>query len=141
LFRTIEAMKTKNIFLTVLFLSIISIVAQAQTVIEMADPADVNLVLLEVDSPEKADIIVYKTEDKNEYQEWNLKWKFKSWGFSNFAIYLTKDEKDPMLVDEETGQEKLFNAKIYFTDSPEKAKYNDPNFRLEGVFRKVASNE
>ena len=116
--------------------------SKAQTVIEMGHPADANLVLLEVDSPDKADIIVYKTDDKKEYQEWQLKWKFKSWGFSNFSIYLTKDKNDPLLIDEETGRKKLFNAKVYFTDSPEKARYVDPNFRLEGVFRKVvAKNE
>ena len=112
----------------------------AQTVIEMSYPEDANLVLLEVDSPDKADIIVYKTQIKEEYQEWSLKWKFKSWGFSNFSVYITKDENDPKLVDEETGRKKLFSGKIYFTNSPDSAKYVDPNFRLEGVFRKVAKN-
>jgi len=131
-----------NIKLLLTLLLVVSLAfLKAQTVIEMGHPADANLVLLEVDSPDKADIIVYKTNDKKEYQEWQLKWKFKSWGFSNFSIYLTKDANDPLLVDEETGRKKLFNAKVYFTDSPEKARYVDPDFRLEGVFRKVAKNE
>jgi hypothetical protein len=114
---------------------------KAQTVIEMAYPQDANLVLLEVDSPDKADIIVYKTDDKKLAQEWDLKWKFKKWGFSNFSVYITKDVNDSLLVDEETGRKLLFNAKVYFTDNPEDARYTDPNFRLEGVFRKVAKNE
>ncbi len=113
----------------------------SQTVIEMAYPQDANLVLLEVDSPKKADIIVYKTNDKKEAQEWNLKWKFKKWGFSNFSVYITKDPNDSLLVDEETGRKSIFNAKVYFTSSPDSARYTDPDFRLEGVFRKVASNE
>jgi len=132
-------MKTK-FFLTSLLIIFFSF-SKAQTVIEMGHPSDANLVLLEVDSPDKADIIVYKTDSKKEYQEWQLKWKFKSWGFSNFSVYLTKDENDPLLIDEETGRKKLFNAKVYFTDSADKAKYRDPDFRLEGVFRKVANNE
>lgn len=132
-------MKTK-IFLISIFILIANL-TKGQTVIEMGHPADANLVLLEVDSPAKADIIVYKTEDKKEYQEWQLKWKFKTWGFSNFSVYITKDENDPLLTDEETGRKKLFNAKVYFTDSPEKAKYKNPDFRLEGVFRKVANND
>jgi len=132
-------MKFKILF--ILFLVVSFTFLKAQTVIEMGHPSDANLVLLEVDSPDKADIIVYKTEDKKESQEWQLKWKFKSWGFSNFSVYLTKDANDPLLVDEETGRKKLFNAKVYFTDSVDKAKYVDPDFRLEGVFRKVANNE
>ena len=132
-------MKTKFI-LTSLLVLVFSII-NAQTVIEMGHPSDANLVLLEVDSPDKADIIVYKTNSKKEYQEWSLKWKFKTWGFSNFSIYLTKDASDPLLTDEETGRKKLVSAKVYFTENPEEAKYVDPDFRLEGVFRKVASND
>jgi len=124
-----------------LFVLIVSQFVNAQTVIEMAYPQDANLVLLEVDSPDKADIIVYKTDDKKLAQEWDLKWKFKKWGFSNFSVYITKDANDSLLVDEETGRKLLFNAKVYFTDKPEEARYTDPNFRLEGVFRKVAKNE
>jgi len=132
-------MKTKLLLTLLLGMSFHFL--NAQTVIEMGHPSDANLILLEVDSPDKADIVVYKTDKKKEYQEWQLKWKFKSWGFSNFSVYLTKDKNDPLLIDEETGRKKLFNAKVYFTDSPDKAKYRDPDFRLEGVFRKVANNE
>ena len=126
------------IFLITIFISLNSF---SQTVIEMMHPLDANLVLLEVDSPDKADIVVYKTDDKKLYQQYDCKWKFKSWGFSNFSIYITKDENDPLLTDEETGRKRPINAKVYFTDDVNQAGYRNPNFRLEGVFRKVAKNE
>lgn len=128
--------KLLTILLGVLFLS-----TQSQTVIEMAHPGDANLILLEVDSKDKADIVVYKTELKEEVQEWDCKWKFKEWGFSNFSIYIAKDSNDPLLTDEETGRKFIFHAKVYFTESIAEAGYQDPNFRLEGVFRKVAKND
>ena len=112
----------------------------SQTVIEMASPLDANIVLLEVDSPDKADLVVYKTSDKDLIQEYNCKWKFKAWGFSNFSIYITKDENDEMLMDEETGRKKEINGKVYFTNDVAQAGYKNPDFRLEGVFRKVANN-
>jgi len=114
---------------------------KSQTVIEMAYPADANLVLLEVDNEKDADIAVYKTNDKELYQQWSLKWKFKKWGFSNFSVFITKNPNDTLLYDPDTKREIPFNGKIYFTDDPAKARYITPGFRLEGVFRKTASNE
>jgi len=128
----------RAILILVLFLSINT--TFSQTVIEMASPLDANIILLEVDSPDKADLIVYKTTDKKLVQEYNCKWKFKSWGFSNFSVYLTKDENDELLMDEETGRKQPINGKIYFTDDISKAGYKNPDFRLEGVFRKIANN-
>ena len=61
-------MKTNLLF--TLLLGVFFNFLSAQTVIEMGHPSDANLVLLEVDSPDKADIIVYKTDKKKEYQEW-----------------------------------------------------------------------
>lgn len=112
-----------------------------QTVIEMANPNDANLVLLQVDNIKDADFAVYKTDDKTLSEEWDLKWKFKKWGFSNFSVYITKDANDTLLKDEDTERKILFNGKVFFTDDPVKAKYITPGFRLEGVFRKTASNE
>jgi hypothetical protein len=113
----------------------------SQTVIEMGHPLDANVVLLEVDSPEKADLVVYKSNDKSEIEEYDCKWKFKAWGFSNFSVYITKDENDELLMDEETGRKREINGKVYFTEDLAQAGYKKPNFRLEGVFRKVASND
>jgi len=125
------------LILVVLFSSIKGF---SQTVIEMSHPMDANIVLLEVDSPSNADIVVYKTNNKSEINEYNCKWKFKAWGFSNFSVYLTKDQNDPLLTNEETGRTKPINGKIYFTEDIAEAGYKNPDFRLEGVFRKVADN-
>jgi hypothetical protein len=128
-------------FLIIVFTLLFISKNQAQTVIEMMHPLDANLVLLEVDSPDKADIVVYKTNDKKLYQQYDCKWKFKSWGFSNFSVYITKDENDSLLLDEETGRKRPINGKVYFTNDISQAGYKNPDFRLEGVFRKIAKTE
>lgn len=120
-----------------IFSLIISFNSFSQTVIEMTHPADAGLVLLLVDKPEDADIVVYKTNDKDEANEWDCKWKFKSWGFSNVSVYLTKNPYDSLLVDQETGMTIQFDGKIFFTEDISKRGYRDRDFRLEGVFRKL----
>ena len=70
-----------------------------------------------------------------------LKGRFKAWGFSNFSVYITKDQNDPLLTNEETGRKKTINGKVFFTDDVAQAGYINPEFRLEGVFRKIANNE
>lgn len=107
----------------------------------MLHPGDANVVLLEVDKKEDADIVIYKTEDKAEAQEWNCKWKFKAWGFSNFSVYISKTETDSLLYDTETGNKLLVHGKVYFTDNSSECGYMDPNFRLEGVFRKLTKSD
>ena len=126
--------------LLVLLVLFITLNGFSQTVIEMSHPMDANIILLEVDSPDKADLVVYKTNDKKEINEYNCKWKFKAWGFSNFSVYITKDKNDQSLTDEETGRTKPINGKVYFTKDVAEAGYKNPDFRLEGVFRKVADN-
>ena len=126
--------------LLVLLVLFITLNGFSQTVIEMSHPMDANIILLEVDSPDKADLVVYKTNDKKEINEYNCKWKFKAWGFSNFSVYITKDQNDQSLTDEETGRTKPINGKVYFTKDVAEAGYKNPDFRLEGVFRKVADN-
>ncbi len=116
----------------------------AQTVIEMTHPGDANLVLLVVDKPEDADLVVYKTNIKEEYQEWNCKWKFKKWGFSNFSVYITNNVNDSLLFDEDMGIQYSIQGRIYFTNNKEEAGYKTPGFQLEGVLRKTSvdnSNE
>ncbi len=106
----------------------------------MTHPGDANLVLLVVDKPEDADIVVYKTDKKEEYEEWNCKWKFKKWGFSNFSVYLTKNPQDSLLNDEEMGIQYSIQGRIFFTDKKEEAGYKTPGFQLEGVLRKTSTN-
>jgi hypothetical protein len=110
----------------------------AQTVIEMTHPGDANLVLLIVDDISKADLVIYKTEDKVEAEEWDCMWKVKKWGFSNFSLYLTNNPNDSLLVDEDMGVTYNFQGKVFFTDKKDERGYKTPGFQLEGVFRKTA---
>jgi hypothetical protein len=130
----------KVIFILIMSFLIVSNV-KSQTVIEMTHPGDANLVLLVVDKPEDADIVVYKTDKKEEYEEWNCKWKFKKWGFSNFSVYLTKNPNDSLLYDEEMGIQYSIQGRIYFTNNKEEAGYKTPGFQLEGVLRKTSTNK
>ena len=102
----------------------------------MMYPGDANLILLQVDNPDSADVVVYKTEDKKEAQEWDFKWKFKKWGFSNFSVYITRDPNDSLLYDEETGIKYAIQGKIYFTDNPDEVGIKNENFHMEGVLIK-----
>ena len=124
-------------YLLIIVLSINVYLSKGQTVIEMMYPGDANLVLLQVQDEKDADIVVYKTEDKNEAESWDLQWKFRKWGFSNFSIYLAQSADDTLLVDKEEGITYPLQGKIYFTSNPDERGYNNPNFHLEGVFRKV----
>ena len=130
----------KVIFILIMSFLVVSNV-KGQTVIEMTHPGDANLVLLVVDKPEDADIVVYKTDKKEEYEEWNCKWKFKKWGFSNFSVYLTKNPNDSLLYDEEMGIQYSIQGRIYFTNNKEEAGYKTPGFQLEGMLRKTSTNK
>ena len=90
--------KLKNILFIILFISIYN-TALSQTVIALAFPSDATAVLQVVNSKDSADIIVYKTESKDEANEWDCKWKFKKWGFANISIYLTESINDTLLYD------------------------------------------
>ena len=118
-------------------IGIVSITSKSQTVIEMLNPSDANTILLVVDDINEADLVVYKTEDQKEADQWDCQWRFKQWGFSNLSVYLAKTENDSLLIDEDEGDKIKINGKIFFTDDPSKRGYKDPNFRIQGVFRKV----
>lgn len=126
------------LFIVIAALSVLQL--NSQTVIEMTHPGDANLILLEVPSIDQADFVVYRTEDKNEYTEWDLMWRFKKWGFSNFSVYLSKNPQDTLLNDVDMGVQYAFHGKIYFTSNKDERGYKNPNFRLEGVFRKTNSD-
>ncbi len=124
-------------YLLIIVLSFSIYFSDGQTVIEMMYPGDANLVLLQVQDEKDADIVVYKTEDKNAAESWDLQWKFRKWGFANFSIYLAQSPDDTLLVDKEDGITYPLQGKIYFTNNPDERGYKNPNFHLEGVFRKV----
>jgi hypothetical protein len=127
-------------FLLLIFLGT-SFWVSSQTVIEMMYPGDANLVLLEVENPDSADIVVYRTNDKKQAVQWDLMWKFKKWGFCNFSVYITKDPDDSLLIDEETGIRYPIQGRIYFTNNPEERGYKTPGFHLEGIFKKVKTRK
>lgn len=106
-----------------------------QTVIEMTYPTDADLVLVKVDNKKDADIIVFKTTSKEEARQWDCMWMFKEWGFSDLSIFIMNDISDTILYIEDDYAYKVA-GKIYFTDKKEERGYNDPYFRLEGIFRK-----
>ncbi|MBI4649184.1 MAG: hypothetical protein HY738_21970 [Bacteroidia bacterium] len=116
---------------------IIFIHLHAQTVIEMMHPEDANLTLLVVDDTSKADIVVYRTIDKKEYQAWDCMWRFKKGGFANFTVYLTKNEDDSLLYDNDENIKRIIHGKVYFTNDINARGYRNKDFRLEGVLRKV----
>lgn len=133
-------MKSTFLVLSIILFQVFICSVSAQTVIEMSHPGDANLVLLEVDDIKKADFVIYRTNDKNEYEEWDCMWKFRKWGFSNFSVYLTKNPEDTLLVDNEMGVNYHFQGKVYFTSNKDERGYKTPGFQLEGVFRKTSVN-
>ncbi len=124
-----------KIFICLFFSLCLALYAKSQTVIEMTHPGDANLVLLQVNKPEDADIVVFKTDVKEEYESWDCKWKFKKWGFSNFSIYLAKSMDDSLLDDDEMGIKYSIQGRIYFTNNKEEAGYKTPGFQLEGIMK------
>jgi len=133
-------MRINFLFIMMFAFSINPNILKAQTVIEMMNPGDANQVLLEVNDISKADVVVYKTEDKTEVEEWDYMWKFKKWGFSNFSVYITKDSSDTLLFDAEMGITYQLQGKIYFTNNKEERGIKTPGFHLEGVLQKANVN-
>lgn len=124
----------KKILLTLLGI-LITLTMFGQTVIEMANPGDAEIILLEVEDSIKADIIIYKTTSSDEAAEWDCMWKFKKWGFSNFGVYITKDENDTLLYDSDMEITHVFNAKVYFTEDKNCRGYRQGRTGIDGVMR------
>lgn len=126
--------------LIILFL-LLSTINYGQTFIEMISPEDANVILLEVKDSSKADIIIYITSEKEEANGWDCKWKFNSWGFSNFSIFIAKDSTQLNLDTNQTFHPEAYtikhNGTVYFTKNPEDARYRNSSFRLMGVMRRI----
>ncbi len=120
----------------ILFFS--SVMAMGQTVIPMSNPEDASLVLLEVKNPDDADIVVYKTKDRKECWEWDLKWKFRQWGFCNFTVFITSDTTELYTLKYDgSDDEKIYipyTGKVYFTDDKRYVEYKK-SFTLPGVMK------
>ena len=106
----------------------------SQTMIEMADPNDVDMIFLQVKDTADADVIIYCATEKEEWESWDCMWKIKTWGFSNFSFYLAQDEYDSLLYNDE-GQKLLINGKIYFTHNKELRGYRTNTAYIDGIMR------
>lgn len=113
---------------------LISSVVLGQTMIEMADPNDADMVFIQVRDTADADVIIYCTEEELEFETWDCMWKIKSWGFSNFSFYLAQDENDSLLYNDE-GQKLLINGKIMFTKDKEIRGYKNDKAYLNGIMK------
>jgi len=122
----------------ILLLLLFSLVGKSQTFIEMISPQDADIILFEVDKKEKADIVIFSTNNTRLAKQWDCHWKFKKWGFSNFSIYIAKDSLE--LYVKNDNDSVVFippTGKIYFTSNPKDRGYIDPDFRLPNLMRKL----
>jgi len=122
----------KNTILLILL--ILSTLSYSQTMIEMSNPNDADMIFIQVEDTSTADVIIYCTEEKIEYESWDCMWKIKTWGFSNFSIYLTTSENDTLLYNDK-GQKLLINGKIYFTHDKTERGYRTEHAYIDGVMK------
>ena len=124
--------------LTLLLILLINLYynGMAQSVIEVIDPAEADIILLQVDKKEDADIVVYKTKKSSESKQWDCMWMFKKWGFSDLSIFIYTDVKDTSkFVDEDLKYK--FSGRVYYTQNKDERGYKDPDFQIEGLIRKA----
>lgn len=131
-----DSNKMKWFIIILMFLCLNS---QGQTVIPMLSPEDASVVLLEVKNKEEADIVVYKTKFLSEAGEWDLKWKFRQWGFCNFSVFIAKDTTELYTTrfDADNDEEQIYVpycGKVYFTENKQETEYNK-SFSLPGVMK------
>jgi len=122
----------------VVILLFLCLSSNGQTVIQMLSPEDASIVLLEVKDKKDADIVVYKTRLRSEFTQWDLKWKFRQWGFCNFTAFIAKDTTElyTLRLDAD-GDEQIYvpySGKVYFTDKKEETEYKR-DFSLPGVMK------
>ncbi len=129
--------------MTILFLFLFNC-CFSQTMIEMTSPEDANLILIETKDSANADVYIYKTTKKSESKEWDCMWKFKKFGFSNFDIFITTNEKELYVSDEQSllGEEKYYIAqgKVYFVKNKKYRGYKK-GFALEGMMKVTTSKK
>jgi hypothetical protein len=75
----------------------LSILSYSQTMIEMSNPNDADIILLQVKDTADADVIIYCAESRTEWESWDCMWKVRVGGFSNFSFYLAQSESDTLL--------------------------------------------
>jgi hypothetical protein len=125
----------KRALILYLFAIIISFNCVGQSVIELIDPFDADVILLSVNNKEEADIIVYKTKKQSECRQWDCMWLFKQWGFSNLSLFIYTDINDTTKYADGDSKYKI-NGKVYFTQNIEERGYTNPNTIIEGLIKK-----
>lgn len=106
----------------------------------MMSPQDADIILLKVDDSTKADIIVYLTKKKSEYEKWDCAWKMKKWGFANFSVFLASDTTQ-LIIEPDDDLDNIQTIRlqpdgtVYFTKNPEIRGYRMPYFKLPGVMK------
>jgi len=116
----------------------------SQTMIEMSSPEDATLILIEVEDSIMGDIYIFKTQKLLDAKEWDCMWKFKKFGFSNFAVYIAKNETELYMTSEDTedGVEKTFisHGNVYFVKNKQNRGYRK-EFALEGMMKVTTSKK
>jgi len=125
-------MKMKKLILILAMLFAMN--CYSQTMIEMAYPEHANIVLQVVKDTADADVIIYISDEKRDYESWDCMWKVKSWGFSNFSFYLVRDLNDSLLTTPE-GVRIPIAGKVYFTDNKKLRGYKSNKLYLDGVMK------
>ena len=113
---------------------IATLLTYSQTVIEMEYIEDADIVLREVNDTNLADIIIYRAEHKSSAKYWDSMWYFKKWGFSNFSIYIIK-ENEPIRVSDTTLTPRPVSGNVYFTNDYKLRGYRGSKFHLDGVMK------
>ncbi len=125
----------KRLLILCLFTVFLCFDSIGQSVIELMDPFDADVILLSVNKKEEADIIVYKTKKISESKQWDCMWLFKQWGFSNLSIFIYTDISDTAKYADGDSKYKI-NGKVYFTQNIIERGYANPNTIIEGLIKK-----
>jgi hypothetical protein len=104
--------------------------------IEMSNPNDADIILLEVKDTADADVIIYHTEKREEWESWDCMWKVRIGGFSNFSFYLADSESDTLLFTDEGHHPIAIGGRVYFTDEKELRGYKNAKVHIDGIMIK-----
>ena len=134
LFNRLNYLRKRLLIVAFLFV-VFSDALYSQSVIEVTEPYDADIILLSVNKKEDADIVVYKTNKISESKKWDCMWLFKKWGFSELSVFIYTNLADTTeFIDEDLKYR--INGKVYFTDNINERGYKDPNIKIEGLVRK-----
>jgi len=123
----------KQLILIILVI-ITTFISYSQTVIEMEYIEDATIVLREVNDTNLADVIIYKADNKSCAKYWDNMWYFKKWGFSNFSVYIIK-ENEAIRTSDTTLTPRPVSGNVYFTNDYKLRGYRGSKFHLDGIMK------